>query len=162
MKRAYGPLLVLLSMACTPALATDWGVHAASETESYLVTRDSFRYDTINFSLASPSNLTLTGTPSMPGIVGQTALGFGLALLTPAGAESPYSVYESPSASYTYNALAAGAYSIKFGVMSMAESDGSFNLTSTISAVPEPATYVLLLVGMGIVGVMARRRALRA
>jgi PEP-CTERM motif-containing protein len=157
-KKAYGTLLALLCLVAAPTFATEWGVHAASESESYYVPRDSFRFDTINFSLASPSNLTLTGTPSSFGIVGQTRLFFGLAPQTPTGAPSSFSVYEFPSASYSFSGLAAGLYSIRFGVMSMAESDGSFNLTSTISAVPEPATYAMLLVGLGVVAVMVRRR----
>ena len=49
-----------------------------------------------------------------------------------------------------------------FGTYDLTEFQGSGVYTLTISAVPEPATYGMLLLGAGVVGVALRRRASKA
>jgi hypothetical protein len=52
--------------------------------------------------------------------------------------------------------LAAGSYF--YGVSGTGTAVGSYTLTSTVVAVPEPETYALLAAGLGIVGFVASRR----
>jgi hypothetical protein len=155
-------VLALLFAAAAPA-DTPWLEHDATEHATYTLPSGDFASlsDTITFTLASPSNLMLFGESSFPGIAGQAVLNFGSTPLTPTDADYPNSFFLFPSSTFSFVGLAAGAYALKVGIMAM-PGGGTFNLTSTISAVPEPATYALLLVGLGVIAVAARRRGLRA
>jgi len=61
----------------------------------------------------------------------------------------------------TFSGLAAGDYSLTFNYTGTARGNSVFqfdDVAMTISAVPEPQPYALLLAGLGAVGFMARRR----
>ena len=47
------------------------------------------------------------------------------------------------------------------GVYSLTELEGTGQYTLTISAVPEPATYGMVLAGVGLIGAVMRRRQVR-
>ena len=54
------------------------------------------------------------------------------------------------TASLVFNDLAAGWYAVYVGGTDHASAGGEYNLT--VTAVPEPETYAMLLVGLGLVG----------
>jgi hypothetical protein len=88
-------------------------------------------------------DFTLTG----PG--GSTSFSYGLASAT------------GGSQTHAFKDLAAGSYT--FSYVADVAKNGSFSskLVSSIAPatpVPEPQTYAMLLAGLGIVGVMARKR----
>ncbi|TFW31412.1 PEP-CTERM sorting domain-containing protein [Duganella callida] len=62
---------------------------------------------------------------------------------------------------FPLSSLVAGNYGFNLtGATSLANKAGSYggNLTLEVSPVPEPATYGMLLGGLGLVGAMARRK----
>ncbi|MET3134880.1 hypothetical protein AAKU55_005183 [Oxalobacteraceae bacterium GrIS 1.11] len=55
--------------------------------------------------------------------------------------------------------IAAGSYSLEVIGQVTGSQHGSYAGTLNVSAVPEPETYGMLLMGLGLVGFMARRKA---
>ncbi len=63
------------------------------------------------------------------------------------------------SASLTFTAVTSGVQTVTFGsIGNTAAGPVLDNVSLTVSAVPEPETYALLLAGLGAVGFVARRR----
>ncbi len=59
--------------------------------------------------------------------------------------------------SFTFNAATTGTYTaLVFGKPGTTTGFSSFGLT--VAAVPEPETYAMMLAGLGLIGVIARRR----
>jgi len=74
------------------------------------------------------------------------------------------------SALYTLPSLAIGAGAVTSGLENLtltvsglargtASYGGSFAVGGTVSAVPEPGTYAMLIAGLGLIGFMRRRRS---
>ena len=69
------------------------------------------------------------------------------------------------TASYTYTAASSGAVSLVLGLADVGDSSYTSELrvdNFTVSAVPEPETYAMLLAGLGLVGAFTRRRKSKA
>lgn len=60
--------------------------------------------------------------------------------------------------SLTSNVLAAGNYYLLVTGSSVSNSAGKFYGSIAVSPVPEPATYGMLIAGLGLIGFMGRRR----
>lgn len=61
--------------------------------------------------------------------------------------------------SITSNNLAIGDYYVQVSGTMVSNTSGSFGGTVMLAPVPEPATYGMMLAGLGLVGFMARRRS---
>jgi hypothetical protein len=115
---------------------------AASVTSSYLNTPQTkdllitgvslYRYD--------PATMAILGTA----IAGINETGFG----------------PTPTDSWSLSSfgLANGAYALRIDGRVMGAGGGAFGGDLTISPVPEPATYGMLLAGLGMVAMAARRK----
>lgn len=69
------------------------------------------------------------------------------------------------STSYTYTAASNGAVSLVLGLADMGDASYTSELridNISVSAVPEPETYAMLLAGLGLVGAYTRRRKAQA
>lgn len=77
----------------------------------------------------------------------------------------PYTIDINNSDTITIggNSLVAGGYKILFNQLTLNSGVGSTTgvLTATVTAVPEPATWAMLLVGFGAAGYSMRRRTAR-
>jgi hypothetical protein len=60
--------------------------------------------------------------------------------------------------SISSNNLAVGDYYVQVSGTLVSNTSGSFGGTVALAPVPEPATYGMMLAGLGLVGFMARRR----
>lgn len=66
-----------------------------------------------------------------------------------------YSAFDTdPTDGFSFSSLAAGDYALTF----VGSGTGGFGGFYTVTAVPEPETYAMMLAGLGIMGFMAARR----
>jgi hypothetical protein len=119
--------------------------------------------DTINFSIAGAS--TLSGTAN------NLVLSFGsLNILNitglvvnvwnnfhPAGSTF-YGSFAGNNQTYTFNLPSAGNYHVDVSGVVNGLSGGVYAIALSAAPVPEPETFAMLLVGLGLVGTIARRR----
>jgi hypothetical protein len=128
------------------------GVHQALELAGNIFVGGTS--DKYTFELASASSLTsdILGA-GLPSIVGQVSLWADAAVDTLIGS------YDFSSGSYSFGTLAAGDYYYKVVAKT---GIGGYVLDSkmVVAAVPEPATYALMLAGLGALAFAARRRKL--
>ena len=66
--------------------------------------------------------------------------------------------FDSTAANTTFSSLSAGDYYYQITGTVMGNKGGGYQLFSEVSPVPEPETYAMLMVGLSLVGFMARRR----
>jgi len=121
--------------------AASYSFSALSAVQSLTV---SFWYSAAStaasWSLSGPSNG-----------LGNTGLGFLLNNPGPGGVQGV-----DQQVSYTWNNLSAGNYTLGFatGLGGLKVDDVQISVT----AVPEPETYAMMLAGLGLIGTIARRR----
>lgn len=149
----------LLSVGTANA-ATDWGTHAPIETGVMAVT-GSFS-EIFNFTLTDP-----TATLSTLAVSSTAEPWFSFApdtmvwLYKETGAIDTFvSAYSFGTLFSAYN-LAAGDYYYKVTGTATGSLGGVFALTSTtapVAVVPEADSYAMMLAGLGMLGLMAKRR----
>ena len=66
--------------------------------------------------------------------------------------------FDNTSVTGVFSPLAAGNYFYEVTGDVTGTVGGSYTLSSTVSPIPEPETYAMLLAGLGLVGFSARRR----
>jgi hypothetical protein len=109
----------------------------------------------------------LTGNPfdqAVPGRYEDVTVTFGTAqaayVLYP---NASYSATTNPWTIYnlSFTPLTSGTYTLNFqnGVTNATDNDGAIlDNVSVTAAVPEPETYAMMMAGLGMIGVMVRRR----
>lgn len=146
--------LALLSAPAANAAVINWGAHEATKTEVFQGLFYANFANTFNFSLSSLSDLVASF--SLTGLGSATVSlrdGSGSVL-------GSFSASTLSSGSASFSNLAAGNYSYSVTGGSLLGA-GTFTSTLTpvnVSPVPEPGSLAMLLAGLGMVGVIARRR----
>lgn len=164
---------IVLALASASSSAITIVVPTAVHTQSIVLdaSNDTFKasfapgyagrsfLEILNFTVSGPSSLSASLTSMSMGGHNLDISSFGLysgnTLLT-AGSRLSTGIVES----WSLDALspAAGNYSMRVGGTVIGASNVSFVGTAYVSPVPEPETWSMLVAGLGIVGVFARRR----
>jgi hypothetical protein len=119
--------------------------------------------DHVTFTVAGTSNLdAIVASISRTAATGLDITGFDLygtsglitgGVLGQTGAQDVWTI--------SSNNLAAGNYYLQVSGSLVSNSSGAYGGAVMLAPVPEPATYGMLLAGLGAVGVIARRRRTR-
>ncbi|MED5620134.1 FxDxF family PEP-CTERM protein [Ideonella sp. BN130291] len=160
--------LKLLAAAAISALAlsanaatTDWGAHADLELAAALVDPGAFS-DTITFSIPGTSDISSTTVAnnllSLANITGGMVSLYREAGATDALLGSYSFDGTTGSTWHTTTGLTAGSYYYQITGNATGTHGGFYSITSTVTPVPEPETYAMLLAGLGVVGSLYRRR----
>lgn len=111
-------------------------------------------FDLTSGVFANPYVFTLTGPSTVTGDTNSSGVTwFGVLLQAPSLAYS--SLDTNPDDGFSFTGLAAGTYSLTF----LGSGTGGYGGYYTISSVPEPETYAMMLAGLGAVGFMLSRRS---
>jgi hypothetical protein len=152
---------IAVSVLQAHAVTTNWGPHDAIEFGDDKVSPGSFE-DRFDFSLASTETLTATAVSN----------NLGQAFNINAGTVQLYQVAPGPdtllgafgfdgttgSTPNTFSALVSGDYYYLVTGSASGHAGGWYSLASAVTPVPEPHTAALVLAGLGVLGVVARRR----
>jgi hypothetical protein len=169
-RTALPSIAALLASAGAPAASFNWGVHGAGEAGVSFVSPGSF-YDTWRFSIADvlvlDSSVAVSNNlPPSLSIAGghYTLFGFGADNVIGNGDDLNF----GPSLGWSFDgttgsvqnlvSLTAGNYYFAVEGLANGTAGGLYTITSTISPVPEPQAYAMLLAGLGLLGLWGRRR----
>jgi hypothetical protein len=138
---AIGPLS---ASAATPTTAL--------ETFSSAVSTGSF-----DFTLSTTSNLdVVVFSPMIDLGAGKTFSSMGVYGLFQGSTPLGEAAFNSP---LTFSSLAPGSYSIDWAGVKTGTLGGAVGVAGFAVPVPEPETYAMLLAGLGMMGLIARRRS---
>jgi hypothetical protein len=151
-----------LSMGAAQAEVRNVG-SLGSATETFVHNTAGSFEDTINFSIAGASTLS--------GSANNLVLSFGsLKILNITGlmvnvwnnihpgGTANYGSFSGNNSTYTFNLPSAGNYHVDISGVVNGLSGGVYAIALSAAPVPEPETFAMLLVGLGLVGTIARRR----
>jgi hypothetical protein len=117
---------------------------------------DTFAFTLGGITLLNTGVLGSTSTTNVPA----GTLGFSFTDMTTGNATSSFAILGS-FAGTTFTPFTTAAYQLVLGFNDGLAVDGDFDdmvIGLSVSAVPEPETYALMLAGIGAVGFIARRR----
>ena len=144
------------------ATTTDWGVHDPLEVAAAITPIGTFE-DNYLFNL--PTAYSLFSTAVSNNLTNALGIQGGMvSLYKEAGAvDTALGSFAfdgtTGNTSFAYGALAAGDYYYLVSGTGTGSIGGFYTLSSsTVTAVPEPHAYTLMLAGLGVVGFLARRR----
>ena len=166
LKAVAAAILMTGSMAqAAPVVVANWGNHDPAEMGAFFIaTAGATPIDHIyTFSLnQSYDGLVTTVTNDAPPFFDITG---GLLRLWKSNGDTNYTndtllgslAFDSTAVNTTF-ALPGGDYFYEVTGTINGVMGGSYLISSTVSAVPEPETYAMLLAGLGLVGFSLRRR----
>ena len=156
MKIKFFALLVMAALSIGSARADQmWGMHAPTESASFLVSYNSLYDEFFYFSIDKTSNLKATAINNFNKISSNYV---DLLNLDTGEYLGSFTFGTTPTSAY-FNNLTAGNYFYEVYGGNYGSQIGQVDFSSTLtSAVPEPETYVMLLAGLGLIGFMSRRR----
>jgi hypothetical protein len=169
-KMIFASVLLALSAGAASADDQAWNAGVIStdplhpSSHLFLHTSGGFT-DTVDFVIPNPSlgtsanplYLNLNGT-LVTNVTNLAYTVFGGTSAVPLGS---YGTYWGDNTSYNVPLTMAGAYHIVVsGFVTGTDTQGAYGL-ALVSAVPEPETYAMMLLGIGMMGYVARRRQRR-
>lgn len=165
---------IALAVPAAQAATSDWGIHDAVETSSQHVAKGSFddifsftlntASDLLSFAISTEKVVFVGSPPQQPKSIfgiddGSVKLYQGVFGDATADTQvASYNFDDSGAIFHSSGNLAPGSYFYEVSGIGAGQGGGFFNLTSTLAPVPEPETYGMLLAGLGLMGIMARRR----
>jgi hypothetical protein len=161
--RTIAALTLSLTALAAHATDVDWGAHTAlrGATFIHLAGQPSNSFtDTITFTLSSTRNVQSYVDPYYEEFNGDAVWDVGGTYGLYAADDTP--IVEGWTFSQNHQrTLAAGTYYYKIAGFVAGSTGSSYSLSSNpvaVTAVPEPGTYALLMLGLGVVGYTARRQ----
>lgn len=155
------------SLGASAQIVVPWGNHDPGELGGTLFfgTGSSFPFEVVyTFSLSSLSSLLAVGvTNDAPGVFD---INGASAQLYQSNGNANFNddtlvgsfAFDSTSVVQTFSSLAAGSYFYKVTGQVDGPVGGSYLLSSSLVPVPEPETYALMFAGLGVIGLLMRRR----
>lgn len=150
----------LFAVSGAQASTTDWGTHDTIETG--IASLSGSFSEIFDFTLTAP-----TTSLSTLAVSAEASPFFGLStdsivwLYKETGAVDQFLSAYSFGSLFTAHGLLAGDYYYKVTGSTTGSLGGVLALTSTtapVTVVPEPESYLMLLAGLGMIGLMAKRR----
>jgi hypothetical protein len=151
LKSIVAASIVALTTLSSHAAATDWGTHDLLES-SLALSPGGAVFDTYAFTLSAAS--TVASSITSMGNLAPATYSLWNADNTPTAFS--WNVGGAPAV-HSVN-LAAGSYYYSVFATATGAAAYSINSAATVTAVPEPETYALLLAGLGVIGFVAKRR----
>lgn len=159
--------LAACSVGANAQIVVPWGNHDPAELGGTLFfgTGSSFAFEVIyTFNLATAQNLLAVGvTNDSPGVFD---INGGMAALYQSNGNANFNDdvlvssfnFDSTAITQIFNSVAPGAYFYKVTGNVTGPFGGSYLLSSHLMPIPEPGTLAMLMAGLGVVGLLARRR----
>ncbi len=144
-------IVALTTLSSHAATTTDWGTHDLLES-SLALSAGGLVFDTYAFTLSAAS--TVASSITSIGTLAPATYSLWNADNTPTAFS--WNFGGAPTV-HTVN-LAAGSYYYSVFANATGAAAYSINSAATVTAVPEPETYALLLAGLGVIGFVAKRR----
>lgn len=162
-KTSVALAIAVSALAAGSAQATTFNAGVIGTTSQSFIHTPGFFQDTINFSIAAPSNLTGAATSLKLSFASFTFLDIANLTVNLLNNSHPngtvnYGSFAGNGTGYTFNLPAAGNYHIDITGVATGINGGTYGVALTAAPVPEPETYAMLLAGLGVMGAIARRR----
>jgi len=159
MFKTFAMAAMVVASSAASAVTTNWGVHGPLEFGGdFVLGANTPIDDTYTFTLPDPSDLIAVSVANNGGVASLINMQVSLFEVGDANALGTFS-FGSTATTFDFGALAAGNYYYEVtGAVAPTAVGGSYQINSTLAAVPEPESYALMIAGLAAVGFVARRR----